>query len=308
MSIQSAKPASVIAVVDETGRLIEAMASCAPILVAYEPTQKKTSSINQLDFMDNVIRHAPDTNLIFVDVDDGAEKSQNTSFVNEVNANFIVSFVCRVAASAPLFAANDYMANPFDDESVNADQTQEVINSYSWGKILIISAYSEQKRILEEKLLEVPHAELPPNLWSVRTIDDSPSHQAEIVICDFVRTEKPGFLTANERLAVLTTNGITPTPQTILLSTSSRQAMGLSGYPCGLGRQKRGLYYHTAHGLAQKHARRALIVEYNVGEFWQNSCISQLSNTESNTMVTEWIISSLSTPPNWTSPITISPT
>ncbi|KAM0525319.1 hypothetical protein ACHAPE_000019 [Trichoderma viride] len=51
----------------------------------------------------------------------------------------------------------------------------------------------------------MPHAELPPGMWSVRTIDDSPSHQAEVVICDWVRTEKPGFLTADERLAVMTT-------------------------------------------------------------------------------------------------------
>ncbi|KAK1252242.1 hypothetical protein MKX08_003429 [Trichoderma sp. CBMAI-0020] len=84
-------------------------------------------------------------------------------------------------------------------------QRQEVIDAYSWGKILIISAYSEQERILKEKLSEIPHAELPPDLWSITTFNESPSHQAEIIICDLMRTENPGFLTADERLAVTTT-------------------------------------------------------------------------------------------------------
>lgn len=36
-------------------------------------------------------------------------------------------------------------------------------DTYSLGKILVITAYSEQKRILEEKLSAIPHAELPPS-------------------------------------------------------------------------------------------------------------------------------------------------
>ncbi|KAJ4857723.1 hypothetical protein T069G_08620 [Trichoderma breve] len=41
-----------------------------------------------------------------------------------------------------------------------------------------------QKRLLEQKIAELPEAEVPRGLVSVRTIDDSPSHQAEFDICD----------------------------------------------------------------------------------------------------------------------------
>lgn len=72
----------------------------------------------------------------------------------------------------------------------------------------------------------LPEAELPRGLVSVRTIDDSPSHQAEVVICDLVRTEKPGFLIEDERLAVMTTRArvltiieMMPTPRTTKVAT-----------------------------------------------------------------------------------------
>lgn len=58
----------------------------------------------------------------------------------------------------------------------------------------------------EEELAETPHADLPPGLWSVRTIDDSPSHQAEVVIYNKVQAKKPGFLVKEERMAVITTH------------------------------------------------------------------------------------------------------
>lgn len=40
---------------------------------------------------------------------------------------------------------------------------------------------------------EIPHVEPPPDLWSVKTMDDSPSNQAEVVSGDLVHTERPGF-------------------------------------------------------------------------------------------------------------------
>lgn len=52
---------------------------------------------------------------------------------------------------------------------------------------------------------ELPEAEVLLGLVSVRTIDDSPSHEAEVVICGMVRTDKPGFMVEDERLAVMTT-------------------------------------------------------------------------------------------------------
>lgn len=82
----------------------------------------------------------------------------------------------------------------------------EGIANYAWGRILVITGYKQQKRLLEQKIAELPEAEVPRGLVSVRTIDDSPSHQAEFVICDLVRTSGPGFLIENPRLAVMTTH------------------------------------------------------------------------------------------------------
>ncbi|KAK1250706.1 hypothetical protein MKX08_010709, partial [Trichoderma sp. CBMAI-0020] len=43
------------------------------------------------------------------------------------------------------------------------------------AKAKSMTGYSEQKRLLEEKLAEIPYTKLPPGLWPVRVIDDSPS-------------------------------------------------------------------------------------------------------------------------------------
>lgn len=53
-------------------------------------------------------------------------------------------------------------------------------------------------------------AELPRGLVEVRTIDDSPSHEAELVIVDLVRTEAAGFLADPNRPS---RNGCTGHPQ-----------------------------------------------------------------------------------------------
>ncbi|KKO98317.1 hypothetical protein THAR02_09581 [Trichoderma harzianum] len=81
----------------------------------------------------------------------------------------------------------------------------EVIAKYAWGRILLITGYKQQKCLLEQKIAELPEDKVPRGLVSVRTIDDSPGHQAEFVFCDLVRTSGPGFLIEHQRLAVMTT-------------------------------------------------------------------------------------------------------
>ncbi|KAH6990662.1 hypothetical protein BKA56DRAFT_667211 [Ilyonectria sp. MPI-CAGE-AT-0026] len=44
-----------------------------------------------------------------------------------------------------------------------------------------------------------------PDRIGVRTIDDSPSHEADIVTCDLTRTDKAGFFNDKERLTVMAT-------------------------------------------------------------------------------------------------------
>ncbi|KAJ4864148.1 AAA domain-containing protein [Trichoderma breve] len=87
-------------------------------------------------------------------------------------------------------------------------RTQQFMRSYEWGRILIITGYKQQKRLLREILAELPEADVSRGLVSARTIDDSPSHQAEVVICDLVRTDKPGFMVEDERLEIMKTNHI----------------------------------------------------------------------------------------------------
>lgn len=72
--------------------------------------------------------------------------------------------------------------------------------------ILIITSYRQQKRLLEQVLLELSPTEIPRDVVSVRAINDSLSRQAEIVICDFMRSRKPGILCDDRRLAMMTTS------------------------------------------------------------------------------------------------------
>lgn len=113
---------------------------------------------------------------------------------NPGNANFILALVPRLAASAPLYSVQSFMKHPEADHS-----------TYAWGNILVITGYKQQKLLLDEKLSKLSSAEIPRGIVSVRTIDDSPSHQAEVVICDLVRSNGPGFLSDLKRLAVMTT-------------------------------------------------------------------------------------------------------
>lgn len=78
-------------------------------------------------------------------------------------------------------------------------------STYAWGKILVITGYKQQKILLEEKLSKLSSAEIPRGIVSVRTIHDSPSHQAEAVICHLARSNGPGFLSDLKRLAVMMT-------------------------------------------------------------------------------------------------------
>ncbi|OPB40073.1 hypothetical protein A0O28_0001520 [Trichoderma guizhouense] len=119
--------------------------------------------------------------MIFVDVTDGQERKQNASYVNPTNARFVAELVSRLAASAPMFSAKSYMDDRFDTERYKGkkgkgkdqdreERIQQFLRTYEWGRILIVTG-----------------------------------HEAEVVICDMVRTDKPGFMVEDARLAVMTT-------------------------------------------------------------------------------------------------------
>ncbi|KAK7408344.1 hypothetical protein QQX98_009492 [Neonectria punicea] len=76
---------------------------------------------------------------------------------------------------------------------------------YGFGTTLITVGYSAQKTEWEGRIRELSPAEAPLGLIEVRAIDDSPSHKADLVLVDLTRTDKHGFLDAEERLAVMST-------------------------------------------------------------------------------------------------------
>ncbi|RKL27005.1 hypothetical protein BFJ72_g13439 [Fusarium proliferatum] len=73
------------------------------------------------------------------------------------------------------------------------------------ASVLILTPYKEQKRLYDLLLRQLTEAEVPKDLVEVRTVDDSPSHEAGVVILDLVRTVKKGFINNAPRMNVATT-------------------------------------------------------------------------------------------------------
>ncbi|KAL6822262.1 hypothetical protein V8C40DRAFT_280408 [Trichoderma camerunense] len=85
----------------------------------------------------------PGSNMILVDVQEGAEQKVGYSYTDPGNANFILALVSRLAASTPLYSVQSFMEHPEADPSI-----------YAWGQILVITGYKQQKLLLEEKAFE----------------------------------------------------------------------------------------------------------------------------------------------------------
>ncbi|KKP07282.1 hypothetical protein THAR02_00606 [Trichoderma harzianum] len=128
----------------------------------------------------------------------------NTSYINPANAHFVAELVSRLVASAALFSAQSYLDDRFHDR-FNAGRQYK-------GKDKGKEKEHEQKHLLEETLAKLSEAEVPHGLVDVRTIDESPSHQAEVIIYDLVQTDKPGFVVEDERLTVMTTRAQVQAP------------------------------------------------------------------------------------------------
>lgn len=96
-----------------------------------------------------------------------------TSFSNEVNAHYTMQLVTQIYRDAGILDARDLSRR---------------------GSVLIITPYSVQKNYYDLLLRELTKAKIPKSLLEVRTVDDSPSHEADIVIVDWVRTNSRGFI------------------------------------------------------------------------------------------------------------------
>jgi hypothetical protein len=109
------------------------------------------------------------------------ESMFGTSFSNEGNAHFTVQLVIQLYRDASVLDARDLSRR---------------------GSVLIITPYSVQKNYYDLLLSDVTEAEIPKSLVEVRTVDDSPSHEADIVIVDWVRTNNRGFIADPKRMCV----------------------------------------------------------------------------------------------------------
>lgn len=134
-------------------------------------------------------------NSLFVDLSSN-EMEQGTSKINPTSAYFVVQLAVDIAREMKLPLMEDY--KKFDNPLENTASIRK-------GRILILVAYAAQKVQVLSFLKRISPHELDKSRISVRTIDDSPSHEAEIVVVDLVRTEAIGFLGEPARLKVAAT-------------------------------------------------------------------------------------------------------
>ncbi|KAF5257043.1 hypothetical protein FOXYS1_12453 [Fusarium oxysporum] len=109
--------------------------------------------------------------------DNSEETKSGNSFSNPGNANFAVQLIVQLYQAAGIVEACDFSRR---------------------ASILILTPYKAQRRMYDLLLLELTEAEVPKTLVEVRTIDDSPSHEANIIILDW-NCCQPGHLATDCR-------------------------------------------------------------------------------------------------------------
>lgn len=125
-----------------------------------------------------------------VNIPYASQHEVGTSFANPIDALFIREFLVYMYRHAPIVNAGDFLQN---------------ISPPRVGTVLTITGYSAQNNELQGCLRELTAAEVLLDKISVRTIDDSPSHEADVVIIGLVRSDQGGFLNHQIRLAVMMT-------------------------------------------------------------------------------------------------------
>ncbi|KAG9502797.1 hypothetical protein J7337_005631 [Fusarium musae] len=95
--------------------------------------------------------------------DNAEEMKTGNSFANPANANFAMQLVVQLHRDAALVDARDFSKR---------------------ASVLIPTPYKGQKHLYDILLRQLTKAEVPQDLAEVRTVDDSPSHEADFVILD----------------------------------------------------------------------------------------------------------------------------
>ncbi|KAH7171508.1 P-loop containing nucleoside triphosphate hydrolase protein [Dactylonectria macrodidyma] len=154
---------------------------------------KGSSAVSDMSkYMRTLGKKTAEGTSMFIDVQGGAEDVIGTSFVNPTNALIVRELAVQLFRDAPLRNMTEYVHH----------QPSQTVHR---GTIMILTGYANQKLQYEAILNDISPAEIPEGHLTVRTIDDSVSAEADIVIVDLVRTSRPGFLTDLKRVAVMTT-------------------------------------------------------------------------------------------------------
>jgi superfamily I DNA and/or RNA helicase len=95
--------------------------------------------------------------------DNAEEMKTGNSFANPANANFAMQLVVQLHRDVALVNARDFSKR---------------------ASVLIPTPYKEQKHLYDILLRQLTKAEVPQDLVEVRTVDDSPSREADVVILD----------------------------------------------------------------------------------------------------------------------------
>ncbi|KPM43648.1 hypothetical protein AK830_g2907 [Neonectria ditissima] len=130
------------------------------------------------------------SSIFVLDIAESTEILVGTSYANPINAIVGCEFVISAYQAGKLWNAVDF---------------SKMKEPCRVGTTLIIVGYSAQKSEWEGRLRQTSPAEAPLSMIEVRTIDDSPSHEADLVIVDLTRKDKAGFLNQEQRLTVLAT-------------------------------------------------------------------------------------------------------
>ncbi|GJD04172.1 DNA helicase [Colletotrichum higginsianum] len=123
------------------------------------------------------------SNSVIVNVGEGEESATKPSYTNEANRNYIFHLIFR------LFRAGF---------PCTTDVTSQ-------GSLMVITPYSAQLAAYQNEWDKYIVDDYMRRNVTFKTVDDSMSAEADIVIFDTVRTEKFGFIPVTPRMSVATT-------------------------------------------------------------------------------------------------------
>ncbi|KAF4467757.1 MFS monocarboxylate transporter [Fusarium albosuccineum] len=129
---------------------------------------------------------------VMVRLEQSTESKIGHSYASTVNSNFVCQFIVQMYRQASILNAEEDVQAALENVQVQIRR----------GSVLIITGYAVQKNAYELLIWQLTPAEIPKELVEVRTIDESPSHEAHIVIVDCVRS---GFINDRHRLSVMMT-------------------------------------------------------------------------------------------------------